>query len=49
MENGVVAALSFIGLVIFFTGFFVGRAERSSARTERAGRWEPTEHGRRPL
>lgn len=47
MENGVIAALSFVGLVIFFTGFFIGRAERSSARTGRT--YDPTEHGRTPL
>jgi len=47
MENRVIAGLSFVGLVIFFTGFFVGRAERSSARLGQV--YEPTEHGRTPL
>lgn len=35
MDNYVVAVLSFVGLVIFATGFFIGRAERSSARVSR--------------
>lgn len=42
MDNYVIAALCFIGAVLFFSGFFVGRSERSSVRVARAH--EPTEN-----
>lgn len=47
MDYAVIAALIFVGAVLFGSGFFVGRVERSSARLSRT--WEPTEHGGRPL
>lgn len=47
MDYPVIFALFFVGVVLFASGFFVGRAERESSRMIRIT--EPSEHGRAPL